>query len=90
MNYGGPTSCRTFLTAEMYPTEAPFRSLFQCRYYVIDFEFSVRFPASTSTQDRVFGGFPYARTWGPFDPSEYGKVGRGVDLGFELVADIPS
>jgi len=52
--------------------DQPFRSLFPVRYYLIDFELSVRFREDSRSEDRVVTGMPLKRL-GLEDPEDYGR-----------------
>lgn len=78
MNYGGTLANKTFLSAWLHPTESHFRSRFPCRYYIIDFELSVKFPVGCPTSDCTVEGLPYYRGLDPEETVGYGKVGAPI------------
>lgn len=53
---------------------APFRSYFQCRYYILDLELAIKFSPDTVPTERSVQGLPTHDTHGTKDPSKYGKL----------------
>jgi hypothetical protein len=59
------------------------RTVFPVRYYIIDFELSVRFPEDSTPDQRVVTGLPLLRNG--FDhPDDYGR-----DIAPEMLLDTP-
>ena len=58
-------------------------SVFPVRYYIIDFEFSVRFPEDSTPEQRVVTGLP-ALQFGLDHPDDYGR-----ELSPEMLLDKP-
>ncbi|KIM81815.1 hypothetical protein PILCRDRAFT_821171 [Piloderma croceum F 1598] len=61
----------------------PFRELFPVRYYIIDFEYSVRFPEDSAPDQRVVTGLPGLK-YGSDHPDDYGR-----DLSPEMLLPEP-
>jgi hypothetical protein len=61
----------------------PMHEVFPVRYYLIDFELSVRFPENSRSEDRVVTGMPLKRL-GLEDPEDYGR-----DIAPEMLSGEP-
>jgi hypothetical protein len=71
-NFGGSRNGPQFKSGLL--KGAPFRSLFPCRYYIVDLELAVQFSPDSKPESRVVYGVPCLLTHGSDDPAEYGKV----------------
>lgn len=74
LNFGG--SLAGPLARKARNEQAPFRSYFPVRYYIIDFEMSVKFDHDSTPAERMVKGLPQLLlyTHGTEDPAKYGKV----------------
>lgn len=74
-NYGASRASPLFRQARFNPGVA-FRSLFDCRYHIIDFELADVFPIDTPTEECMTQGFVLEKVG--MTPDKYGKVGSAV------------
>ncbi|KAK9893729.1 hypothetical protein P389DRAFT_174558 [Cystobasidium minutum MCA 4210] len=71
-NFGGSTRGPQYLAARL--DRGPLRSLFPCRYYIIDFETAIQFDKTSLPADRVVTGMATLANHGTEDFARYGKA----------------